>query len=67
MILADEPTGSLDSATSLEVFGLLRALCDEGVLVILCSHDPRSGAFADRHFEMVDGELSRREPARVGS
>lgn len=58
VILADEPTGSLDSATSLEVFGLLRELCDQGVLVVLCSHDPRSRAFADRHFEMVDGALS---------
>jgi putative ABC transport system ATP-binding protein len=58
VILADEPTGSLDSATSLEVFSLLRTLCDEGVLVVLCSHDPRSRAFADYHFELVDGELS---------
>jgi ABC-type lipoprotein export system ATPase subunit len=57
VILADEPTGSLDSATSVEVFGVLRKLCDAGVLVVLCSHDPRSRAFADRHFEMDDGEL----------
>ena len=57
VVLADEPTGSLDSATSLAVFGLLRSLCDDGVLVVLCSHDPRSRAFADRHFEMIDGEL----------
>jgi putative ABC transport system ATP-binding protein len=63
VILADEPTGSLDSATSLEMFGLLRALCDGGVLVVLCSHDPRSGTFADRHFELVDGELRRHAPA----
>jgi putative ABC transport system ATP-binding protein len=59
VILADEPTGSLDSATSLEVFGVLRELCDQGVLVVLCSHDPRAAGFADRRFEMVDGALSR--------
>jgi ABC-type lipoprotein export system ATPase subunit len=59
MILADEPTGSLDSATSLEVFELLRELCEHGLVVVLCSHDPRARRFADRHFEMVDGALSR--------
>jgi putative ABC transport system ATP-binding protein len=65
VILADEPTGSLDSTTSLEVFSLLRTLSDEGVLVVLCSHDPRSRAFADHHYEMADGELGRHERARV--
>jgi putative ABC transport system ATP-binding protein len=58
VVLADEPTGSLDSATSLEVFSLLRRLCDEGVLVVLCSHDLGARAFADHHLEMVDGTLS---------
>jgi putative ABC transport system ATP-binding protein len=65
VLLADEPTGSLDSKTSLEIFGLFRELCDQGVLVVLCSHDPRSASFVDRHVEMVDGELLSREIAEV--
>jgi ABC-type lipoprotein export system ATPase subunit len=65
VLLADEPTGSLDSKTSLEIFALFRALCDDGVLVVLCSHDPRSASFADRHVEMIDGQLLSRETAEV--
>ena len=57
VLLADEPTGSLDSKASLEIFALLRSLSDDGVLVVLCSHDPRAAGFADRHFTMVDGSM----------
>lgn len=57
LLLADEPTCALDPGTSREVFELFRALCDEGVLVVVCSHDPLSLEFADVVMEMSDGRL----------
>ncbi len=65
VLLADEPTGSLDSANSRALFALIRALCDQGTLAVVCSHDPLCQEYADTVYEMVDGRLSRREVARV--
>lgn len=55
LLLADEPTGALDSANSRALFALLRSLADEGTTVILATHEPLARAYADRIFEMVDG------------
>lgn len=60
VLLADEPTGALDSAATREMFTLLRKLCDEGVLAVVCSHDPRCREFADSVYEVVDGRLEHR-------
>jgi putative ABC transport system ATP-binding protein len=60
ILLADEPTGSLDSKASLELFALLRALCDDGTVAVVCSHDPRCREFADAAYEMIDGRLASR-------
>ena len=58
MILADEPTGELDSTTAKAVFGLLRALGREvGFTVITCTHDRLVMEMADRVQELADGEL----------
>uniref|UniRef100_A0A7C2WI13 ABC transporter ATP-binding protein n=1 Tax=Thermorudis sp. TaxID=1969470 RepID=A0A7C2WI13_9BACT len=65
VLLADEPTGSLDSANSRALFALIRALCEQGTLAVVCSHDPLCQEYADTVYEMVDGHLSRREVARV--
>jgi putative ABC transport system ATP-binding protein len=63
LLLADEPTGSLDTQRGREVLELLRELCRErGVAVVLVSHDPMAAAFADRVFALRDGVLSEREP-----
>jgi putative ABC transport system ATP-binding protein len=59
ILLADEPTGSLDSAATTELFALIRSLCDEGLLAIVCSHDPACRPFADAVYEMTDGWLVR--------
>lgn len=59
LLLADEPTGALDSTNSLECLRLIRSLCDEDRAAIVCSHDPQAERFADAHYEMVDGKLSR--------
>jgi ABC-type lipoprotein export system ATPase subunit len=58
LVLADEPTGNLDSHRTAEVLGLLRALCDErGVAMILATHDPQAAGFADSVYELRDGRL----------
>jgi putative ABC transport system ATP-binding protein len=58
LLLADEPTGSLDTQRGREVLELLRELCRErGVAVVLVSHDPMAARYADRVFALRDGKL----------
>jgi len=59
LLLADEPTGSLDTRRGQEVLEMLRGLCHErGVAAVLVSHDPLAALYADRVFELRDGRLS---------
>jgi putative ABC transport system ATP-binding protein len=59
MLLADEPTGSLDTQRGREVLELLRGLSRErGVAVVLVSHDPMAALYADRVYALRDGRLS---------
>lgn len=57
MILADEPTGNLDRATGEEVMRLLEELNDQGVTLIVVTHDKELGARARRQLLMEDGEV----------
>jgi putative ABC transport system ATP-binding protein len=58
LLLADEPTGSLDTQRGREVLELLRELCREwGVAVVLVSHDPMAAQYADRVLALRDGRL----------
>ena len=57
IILADEPTGNLDSATGIEILGLLSELSREGRTLILVTHDPRIASFAHRILYMEDGMI----------
>ena len=58
VVFADEPTGSLDSATGREVLRLLRAVVDRrGQTVVMVTHDPLAAAFADRVVFLADGRL----------
>jgi putative ABC transport system ATP-binding protein len=57
MVLADEPTGALDSQTSDAVLGVLRARCDAGAAGILVTHEPRYAAYADRTVFLRDGRI----------
>ncbi|WP_327089839.1 ABC transporter ATP-binding protein [Nonomuraea sp. NBC_01738] len=57
LLLADEPTGALDTATGDEIMRLLRARCDAGAAVLLVTHEPRYAAWADRVVFLRDGEI----------
>ncbi len=63
LVLADEPTGNLDTASSDEVFGLLRRMHAElKTSFIVVTHDPRLAARCDRVIELIDGRIERDEP-----
>jgi len=65
VILADEPTGNLDSRTSEEIMELLRELNrDHGVTIIVVTHDPSIAAYTDRVVTMRDGRVVSDEMAR---
>ena len=57
VLLADEPTGNLDQATGKEVMNLLEHLVEQGVTLILVTHDPMLGQRATRQVRMVDGQI----------
>ncbi len=59
LLLADEPTGSLDTERGSHVLGLLVELCREReIAVVLVTHDPQAAAFADRVLTLRDGRLA---------
>lgn len=57
LVLADEPTGALDSTTGESVMALLRARCDAGAAGMLVTHDARHAAWADRIVFLRDGQV----------
>ncbi|MGE5596497.1 MAG: ABC transporter ATP-binding protein, partial [Hyphomicrobiales bacterium] len=66
LILADEPTGELDSATATIVFGLLRDIArTQGLTVVACTHDRLVMELADRVEELADGRLVTGEHREV--
>lgn len=66
LVLADEPTGNLDTDNSEMVLGLLREICDEqNTALLLTTHDPQAAAFAGRVYELRDGRLREYQPSHV--
>ena len=59
IILADEPTGNLDSKMSVEVFNLFQKLNDEGITIVLVTHERDFAHFAKRIVELKDGHILR--------
>ncbi len=60
ILLADEPTGALDSKSSKQVMELFQRLNDEGVTIVMITHDPGIAGYAKRIVDIFDGEISER-------
>jgi putative ABC transport system ATP-binding protein len=65
LLLADEPTGNLDSHTGTEVMQLLVSLWRDGRTILLVTHDPNVAAYAQRTLNMQDGRILDEEVAHV--
>ena len=61
ILLADEPTGNLDSATGNEIMGLFRELHDSGQTIVLVTHEHDTAAHARRQIHLLDGKVERDE------
>ena len=57
LILADEPTGNLDSKNGLEVMQLLTQLNNEGTTIVMVTHSQRDAGFAQRIINLLDGQI----------
>ena len=62
LLLADEPTGNLDSRTSLEIMAVLQALNQQGLTIVLVTHDPDIAVYAKRQVAFLDGSVVHDEP-----
>ena len=65
VILADEPTGNLDSNTGVEIMSLLKELNEDGRTIIVVTHDMNVASHANRIYNMRDGVLTESESAHV--
>ena len=63
ILLADEPTGNLDSASGKVILDLLDRMNDQGLTLIVVTHDPKVAHRADRILVLVDGRIVRRVPS----
>ena len=61
ILLADEPTGNLDSSNGEAVMGLLRDLHRNGATICMVTHDPHYAHFADRTIHLFDGRIVKEE------
>jgi putative ABC transport system ATP-binding protein len=59
LLLADEPTGNLDSKTSVEVMALFQALNEQGITVIIVTHEPDIAQYAHRVIDVRDGRIMK--------
>ena len=66
LILADEPTGALDSSTGAEILALLRDLHEQGATILIITHDQQIAEHADRIVRLLDGRLVEDRPAGTG-
>ncbi len=61
IILADEPTGSLDSMTTLQILDIMKEIADDGKLVIMVTHSEKVASISSRVVELADGKIIRDE------
>jgi putative ABC transport system ATP-binding protein len=64
LILADEPTGNLDTRTSVEVMALFQELNAQGITIVLVTHEPDIAVYATRIVEVRDGRVRRDEAVK---
>ncbi|MGW1176248.1 ABC transporter ATP-binding protein [Kitasatospora sp. NPDC002543] len=67
LVLADEPTGALDSATGEAVLAVLRARCDAGAAAMMVTHEAAHASWADRVVHLRDGAIASEAPGRRSS
>jgi putative ABC transport system ATP-binding protein len=67
VLLADEPTGNLDSTNGEQVMGLLQELHREGATIVMVTHDPRYAEHAERTIHLFDGQVVRDERSAVAA
>src|SRR5271165_6360763 len=67
VLLADEPTGNLDSVNGEAVMGLLKELHSNGATICMVTHDPRYASFADRTIHMFDGRIVEESQGHAAS
>jgi putative ABC transport system ATP-binding protein len=65
MLLADEPTGNLDSRTSVEVMEIFQKLNAEGLTIVLVTHEPDIAQFTKREIVFRDGQIKRDDAVEV--
>ena len=61
LLLADEPTGALDTKSGNQIMEIFRQLSDEGMTIIMITHEPAIAACADKTYHILDGELRTEE------
>jgi len=57
ILLADEPTGNLDSRTSIEIMGIFQQLNEHGITIVMVTHEQDIAAYAQRNVMMRDGMI----------
>jgi putative ABC transport system ATP-binding protein len=62
LLLADEPTGNLDSRTAVEVMALFQELNDQGITILIVTHEPEVAHYAQRIVDVRDGRIVRDHP-----
>ena len=62
VVLADEPTGNLDSRTSVEIMEIFQKLNERGITIVMVTHEPDIAAYARRNIMMRDGASANRSP-----
>ena len=67
VVFADEPTGNLDTKSSVEIMNLFTELSDEGITIVMVTHEDDIAAYAKRHIVMRDGKVMRDDLADGGS
>ena len=57
LLLADEPTGALDTKSGNQIMEIFRQLSSEGMTIVMITHEPAIAACADKTYRILDGEL----------